>query len=174
MGELDENARREIEDALQSEALSNAERSEVADMITTAVKAAFGNTEPQIADLKRRVNNLTESLQEVVGDNKRLQVEFANSRSEGGDDVSPPALDLRETYLMGGCRCYYSRERYKRIICDHMKVLYGALTTARLAGAKVFPPDLPYYCKNCTRDQLTQWEAVCDKCQAVGILGTLG
>lgn len=156
-------------------ALNDAERSEVAGMITQAVSAAFGNTEPQIADLTRRVNDLTESLQEVVGDNKRLQVEFANSRSEGGDDVSPPALDLGNTQLTGGCSCYDSAYGYNRIICDHMKALYGALTTARLAGAKVFPPDIPsYYCRNCTRDQLTQWEAVCDKCQAVGVLGTLG
>ena len=155
--------------------LSEAARSEAADMITTAVEAAFGNTESQIADLTRRVNDLTESLNEVVGDNKRLQAEFANSRSEGGDDVSPPALDLGETYLTGGCRCNDSTYRYNRIICDHMKALYGALTTARLAGANVSPPDIPsYYCRNCTRDQLTQWEAVCDKCQAVGILGTLG
>lgn len=154
--------------------LNDAARSEVAGMITKAVSAAFGNTEPQIADLTQRVNNLTESLQEVVGDNKRLQVEFANSRSEGGDDVSPPALDLGETHLTGGCRCYYSREGYNRIICDHMKALYNALTTAKFAGANVLPPDLPYYCRNCTRDQLTQWEAVCYKCQAFGILGTLG
>lgn len=153
-------------------ALNDAERSEVAGMITQAVSAAFGNTEPQIADLTRRVNNLTESLKEVVGDNKRLQAEFANSRSEASDDVAPPALDLGETQLTGGCSCDYSPE-YTRIICDHMKALYGALTTASLAGAKVFPPDI-HYCKYCSYDQLTQWEAVCDKCQAVGILGTLG
>ena len=155
-------------------ALNDAERSEVAGMITQAVSAALGNTEPQIADLTRRVNNLTESLKEVVGDNKRLQVEFANSRSEGGDDVSPPALDLGKTQLTGGCRCNDSTYGYDRIICDHMKALYNALTTAKFAGANVLPPDLPYYCRNCTRDQLTQWEAVCYKCKAVGILGTLG
>lgn len=188
MDELDNKAKGEIEGALQTEALSDTQKSQVSEMIITAVKAALGNTDERmtqidqkIVDLNKRHGNLTESVDDLARGAKAV-----NKRLAGNNGSARRAMIFGNVKLTGGCSCAFPE--YLRTMCDCMKALQNAITAARSAGAEVLPPYSN--CPKCPwviqprvystdprlrKSEVTsEWEAACEKCRAVFVLGILG
>lgn len=138
MGELDENARREIEDALQSEALSETQKRQVASMIPQGVEG------------------IVSALQDLKKQHEILAADVGNLLSN---------TNMGSAFGYVKLHCCLVRCKFDVSTCRHIRALETGIMQARSAGAGVTPPF--QMCERCADDTGMRhiWNAVCHICR---------
>ena len=142
MGELDENARREIEDALQSEALSETQKRQVAGMIADMI--------PQ------GVEGIVSALQDLKKQHEILAADVDNLLSN---------TNMGSAFGYVKLQCCLAWCTFDGSTCRHIRALETGIMQARSAGARVTPPF--QMCERCADSTGMRhiWNAVCHICR---------
>lgn len=145
MGELDENARREIEDALQTEALSDAQKRQVASMIPQGVEG------------------IVSDLQDLKKQHEILAADVGNLAADVGNLLSNTNMGSAFGYVKLHCCLRWCQ--FDVSTCRHIRALETGIMQARSAGAGVTPPF--QMCERCADSTGMRhiWNAVCHICR---------